>query len=56
MTHVRIEIINIKARHKMINVKYYQMVFRSVGGAVVGNFWEPLGQKKIMHSGQREIT
>ena len=50
-----IEIINNKAMHKIINVKYRQMVFRSVGGTVVGSFWEPLGQTKVMHSNQREI-
>ena len=38
-----VEIINNKARHNLMNVKYFQMVFRSVGGAVVRSFWEPLG-------------
>ena len=33
-----IEIINNKARHKMINVKYRQMVFQSVGGTVIRSF------------------
>ena len=33
-----IEIINNKARHNLINVKYCQMVFLSVGGAVVRSF------------------
>ena len=51
-----IEIINNKATHNLMNVKYRQMVLRSVGGAVVGSFWEPLGQTKVMHSRQREIT
>ena len=51
-----IEIINNKARHKVINVKYRQMVFWSVGGAVVGSFWKPLGQTKVMHNHQRETT
>ena len=52
----KIEIIYNKTRHNLINVKYRQMVFRSVGGAVVGSFWEPLGQTKVMHSRQRKIT
>ena len=45
-----ITIINNKARHNLINVKYRQMVFPSVGGAVVGSFWEPLGQTKVMNA------
>ena len=53
---INIEIIYNKARHNLINVKYRQMVFRSVGGAVVGSFWEPLGQTKVMHSCQWETT
>ena len=39
-----------------IPVKNRQMAFRSVDGAVVRNFLEPLGQTKVMHSRQREIT
>ena len=51
-----IEIKNNKARHNLSNVKYRQMAFQSVDGAVVGSFLEPLGQTKVMHSHQREIT
>ena len=53
---ILIEIINYKARHNLINVKYIQMVFRSVGGTVVGSFWETLGQTKVMHNHQRELS
>ena len=42
-----IEIINNKAMHNLINLKYRQMVFRSVVGAVV---------VKGMHNRQREIS
>ena len=31
----------------MSNVKYRQMVFQSVDGAVVASFLEPLGQTKV---------
>ena len=48
--------INNKARHNLINIKYSQMVFQSVGATVVGSFWETLGQTKLIHSRQREIT
>ena len=41
----KIEIINNKARHNLVDVKYHQMVFRWVGGAVVGSFWVTLGRK-----------
>ena len=51
-----IKIKNYKARHNMSNEKYRQMTFRSVDGAVVGSFLEPLGQTKVMRSHQREIT
>ena len=33
----------------MSNLKYRQMAFQSVDGAVVGSFLEPLGQTKVMH-------
>ena len=49
-----IEIINRKARHNLINVKYHQMAFQLVDGAVVGYFLEHLSQMKVMHSHQRE--
>ena len=45
-----IEIKNNKARHNLSNVKYRQMAFQSVDGAVVRTFLEPLGQTKVMHS------
>ena len=51
-----IEIKNNKAMHNLSNVKHHQMAFQSVDGAVVGNFLEPLGQTKVMHSHYREIT
>ena len=54
MLFYSIEIINNKARHNLINVKYHQMVFRSAAGAVVESFWKPLGQTKVMHSRQRD--
>ena len=38
-----IEIKNNKARHNLSNVKYRQMAFRLVDGAVIGSFLEPLG-------------
>ena len=55
-TDIGIEIKNNKARHNLSNVKYSQMAFGSVDGAVVGSFLEPLGQTKVMHSHQKEIT
>ena len=45
-----IEIKNNKARHNLSDVKYRQMAFRSVDGAVVGSFLETLGQTKVMHN------
>ena len=52
-----IEIINNKARHNLINVKYRQMAFRSARWHCSREFfWEPLGQTKVMHSHQRETT
>ena len=51
-----LEIKNNKARHNLSNVKYHQMAFQSVDGAEVGSFLESLGQTKVMHSHQREIT
>ena len=53
---IKIEIKNNKARHNLSNVKYRQMAFRLVDSAIVGSFLEPLGQTKVMHSHQREIT
>ena len=53
---IYVEIKNNKARHNLINVKYHQMAFQSVDGAVVGSFLEPLGQTKVMRSRQRETT
>ena len=41
-----IEIKNNKARHNLSNLKYRQMEFRSVDGAVVGTFWSPLVKQK----------
>jgi hypothetical protein len=35
---ITIEVINIKARHNLINVKYRQMAFRSARSALVGSF------------------
>ena len=51
-----IEIKNNKDRHNLRNVKFHHMVFRSVDGAIVGSFLESLGQTKVMHSHQKEIT
>ena len=51
-----IEIKNNKSWYNLSNVKYHQMAFRSVDGAVVGSFLEALGQTKVMHSHQREVT
>ena len=49
-----IEIKNDKARHKLINVKYCQMAFRSKDDTVVGSFLKLFGQTRVMHSHQRE--
>ena len=53
---IYVEIKNNKARHNLSNVKYRQMAFQSIDGAVVGSFLEHIGQTKVMHSHQREIT
>ena len=50
-----IEIKNNKARHNLMNVKYRQMVFRSLDGTVVGSYLEALSQTKVMHSRQIEM-
>jgi hypothetical protein len=55
-TTYNIEIKNNKARHNLSYVKYRQIAFWSIYSAVVGSFLEPLGQTKVMHSHQREIT
>ena len=49
-----IEIKNDKARHKLINVKYCQMAFRSKDDTVVKSFLKLFGQTRVMHSRQRE--
>ena len=41
-----IKIKNNKARHNLSNVKYRQMAFQSVDGAVVGSFLNPLVKQK----------
>ena len=42
-----IEIKNNKARHNLSNVKYRQMAFRLVDGAVLGVFWNSLVKQKL---------
>ena len=50
-----IEIKNNKARHNLMNVKYRQIAFRSVDGAVVGSFLVALSQAKVMQGRQIEM-